>query len=86
MTIQLGGRDYDIYGHSHLSYGATLMAKRVPEYLIKENPYASVIVNPCMLRGKLLETSDFPLKTKFENLVCRIFQKVFKLEPSYFVY
>ena len=51
MTIQLGGRDYDIYGHSHLSYGATLMANRVPEYLMKENLYASVIVNPCMLRG-----------------------------------
>lgn len=51
MTIQLAGREYDIYGHSHLSYGATLMAERVPEYLIKENPYASVIVNPCMLRG-----------------------------------
>lgn len=51
MTIQLGGRDYDIYAHSHLSYGATLMDKRVLEYLIKENPYASVIAHPCMLRG-----------------------------------
>ena len=30
--------------------------------------------------------SYFPLKTKFENLVCKIFQKVFKLEPSYLVY
>ena len=26
-----------------------------------------------------------PLKTKFENLVCKISQKVFKLEPSYLV-
>ena len=51
MTVQLAGREYDIYGHSHLSYGADLMANRVPEYLIKENPYAKVIVNPCMLKG-----------------------------------
>ena len=27
-----------------------------------------------------------PLKTKFENLVCKISQKVFELEPSYLVY
>ena len=27
-----------------------------------------------------------PLKTKFENFVCKISQQVFKLEPSYFVY
>ena len=26
------------------------------------------------------------LKTKFENLVCKISRKVFKLEPSYLVY
>ena len=31
--------------------------------------------------------SYFPLKTKFENLVCKISQNVFKLEePSYLVY
>ena len=29
---------------------------------------------------------NVPLKTKFENLVCKISQKVFELEPSYFVY
>ena len=27
-----------------------------------------------------------PFKTKFENLVCKISQKVFKLEPSYSVH
>ena len=27
-----------------------------------------------------------PFKTKFENLVCKISEKVFKLEPSYLVY
>ena len=27
-----------------------------------------------------------PFKTKFENLVCKISQKVLKLEPSYLVY
>ena len=30
--------------------------------------------------------SCVPLKTKFENLVCKISQKVFKLEPSYLVH
>ena len=30
--------------------------------------------------------SYVPLKTKFENLVCKISQKVFELEPSYMVY
>ena len=30
--------------------------------------------------------SYVPLKTKFENLVCKISQKVFKLEPSYLVH
>ena len=30
--------------------------------------------------------SYFPLKTKFENLVCKISPKVFKLEPSFLVY
>ena len=27
-----------------------------------------------------------PFKIKFENLVCKISEKVFKLEPSYLVY
>ena len=30
--------------------------------------------------------SYVPLKSKFENLVCKISQKVFALEPSYLVY
>ena len=30
--------------------------------------------------------SYVPMKTKFENLVCKIFKKVFELEPSYLVY
>ena len=30
--------------------------------------------------------SYVPLKTKFENLVCKISQKVIKLEPSYLVH
>ena len=29
--------------------------------------------------------SYVPLKTKFENVVCKISQKVFELEPSYLV-
>ena len=30
--------------------------------------------------------SYVPLNTKFENLVCKISQKVFEVEPSYLVY
>ena len=30
--------------------------------------------------------SYVPLKTKFENLVCKIYPKVLKLEPSYLVH
>ena len=30
--------------------------------------------------------SYVPLKTKFENLVCKISRKVLKLEPSYLVH
>ena len=30
--------------------------------------------------------SYVPLKTKLENLVCKISQEVFELEPSYLVY
>ena len=30
--------------------------------------------------------SYVPLKTKFGNLVCKISQEVFELEPSYLVY
>ena len=30
--------------------------------------------------------SYVPLKTKFENLVCKISQQEFELEPSYLVY
>ena len=30
--------------------------------------------------------SYVPLKTKFENLVCKISQNVFELEPSYLVH
>ena len=32
------------------------------------------------------ELSYVPLKTKFENLVCTISQKVFELDSSYLVY
>ena len=30
--------------------------------------------------------SYVPLKTKFKNLVCKISQEVFELEPSYLVF
>ena len=46
------------------------------------------IVDPYFLYGQVmpLSLSYVPLKTKFENLVCKISQKVLKLEPSYLVH
>ncbi|WAQ98019.1 ENTP3-like protein [Mya arenaria] len=51
MPATIAGREYGVYCHSHLSYGASLIAERIVEYLVRENPYANVIVNPCMLKG-----------------------------------
>lgn len=51
MPATIAGREYGIYCHSYLSYGSTLMADRITEYLIEENKHANVIVNPCMLIG-----------------------------------
>ena len=45
----------------------------------------------CILHEKIVDLYFFacpsyvPLKTKSENLVCKISQKVFELEPSYLV-
>ena len=39
---------------------------------------------PCPSYAPLL--SYVPLKTKFENLVCKISKKIFELELSYLVY
>ena len=46
------------------------------------------IVDPYFFYGQVIPLffSYVPLKTKFENLVCKISQKVFKLEPSYLVH
>ena len=44
------------------------------------------IVDPYFFFMSELRPFYVPLKTKFENLVCKISQKVFKLEPSYLVH
>ena len=42
------------------------------------------IVDPFFFMSELSPFLSYvPLKTKFENLVCKISQKVFRLEPSY---
>ena len=45
------------------------------------------IVDPFFCMAKLYPFLSYvPLKTKFENLVCKISPKVLKLEPSYLVH
>ena len=46
------------------------------------------IVDPYFFHVQVMRLfwSYAPFKTKFENLVCKISEKVFKLEPSYLVY
>ena len=44
------------------------------------------MVGPYFLYGQVMPLFYVPLKTKFENLVCKISQKVLKLEPSYLVH
>ena len=46
------------------------------------------IVDPNFLScpGYASFLSCVPLKTKFENLVCKISQKIFKREPLYLIY
>ncbi|KAL3880178.1 hypothetical protein ACJMK2_032442 [Sinanodonta woodiana] len=58
LSFQIAGRDYSIYGHSFLSYGATSVAERVVDYLVRNNPYATEIMNPCMLRGDSINMSS----------------------------
>ena len=50
-------------------------------------PYEK-IVDPyfCLCSSYAPFWSYAPFKTKFENLVCKISQKIFKLEPSYLVH
>ncbi|XP_060602036.1 ectonucleoside triphosphate diphosphohydrolase 1-like [Ruditapes philippinarum] len=51
MPATIAGKEYGVYCHSYLSYGATLMSERITELLIQENKHANVIINPCMLKG-----------------------------------
>ena len=45
------------------------------------------IVDPYFFMSELCPFLSYvPLKTKFENLVCKISQKVFEPEPSYLVH
>ena len=51
-------------------------------------PHEKIIVDPYFFScpSYAPSLSYFPLKIKFENFVCKISGKVFKLEPSYLVY
>ncbi|KAH3836392.1 ectonucleoside triphosphate diphosphohydrolase 3-like [Dreissena polymorpha] len=51
MPANIVGQEYGVYCHSHLSFGAGIMGRRVVDFLIRENPNANVINNPCMLKG-----------------------------------
>ena len=42
------------------------------------------VVDPYFSQIRVLNYA--PLKAKFENLVCKISQKVFELKPSYLAY
>ena len=50
-------------------------------------PYEKIVdLHFCLCSSYVPFWSYAPFKTKFENLVCKISQKVFKLEPSYSVH
>ena len=50
-------------------------------------PYEKIVDPYCFSCPSCVPFLSYvPLKTKFENLVCKISRKVFKLEPSYLVY
>ncbi|KAH3836390.1 ectonucleoside triphosphate diphosphohydrolase 3-like [Dreissena polymorpha] len=51
MPANIAGQEYGVYCHSYLSFGAGSMVRRVVDFLIRENPNANVINNPCMLKG-----------------------------------
>lgn len=51
QAVIIGGREYDVYAHSFLSYGAKSIGMRIEEYLVRQNMQAVVLTNPCMLKG-----------------------------------
>jgi hypothetical protein len=55
MPATIAGKEYGVYCHSYLSYGATLMSERITELFIQENKHAKVIINPCMLKSRSLK-------------------------------
>lgn len=68
MPVTIAGREYGVYCHSFLSYGATLMSERIAELLINENKHANVIINPCMLKGNLLYKLFFMKKYEVKRI------------------
>lgn len=51
VTVHIGNITYNVYTHSYLSYGGTAMKERIQNYLLKENPHAIAVIDPCMLKG-----------------------------------
>lgn len=51
VTVHIGNTTYNVYTHSYLSYGGTAMKERIQSYLLRENPHAIAVTDPCMLKG-----------------------------------
>lgn len=51
QAVIIGGREYDLYAHSFLSYGAESIGMRIEQYLVRQNKHAVALTNPCMLKG-----------------------------------
>ncbi|KAK3099230.1 hypothetical protein FSP39_001291 [Pinctada imbricata] len=50
VSVRVGNQLYDVYTHSFLSYGSGSIATRIQRHLLRENPHATGLINPCMLR------------------------------------
>ena len=62
------------------------MTVRVLKFHI-QIPYEKIVdAYVCLCSSYVPFWSYVPFKTKFENLVCKISQKLFELEPSYLLY
>jgi len=65
MTAYIGGRSYDVYTHSYLSYGANIMTERIRTYLMWENQHAIALFNPCALKGTFLNLRTIEVYSQF---------------------
>lgn len=64
MPVYIGGRTYEVYTHSFLSYGSRTMTSRIRNHLVRQNQHAIALVDPCMLLDDTynLTTSDKTVK------------------------